>query len=344
MIRAKRAEAPRPACEAKPTHHRADDEAVYPSYPGARPTSGLREQSDGDGFGAAGRPWLYGESGLGTEQRRRAPGHDELRIAGRNRYRCRYDSIHRRREYTNLMEWPVVRLRYDQRVMDMSTKTFVLVISVLILLAIGIYAGIRSRVTEEVAVGQLTPAHPDVTRDNKEASRSIVVPKNNGSTSSFLDQATGWKVYRNEEYGYEIKYPEQARIKTRGPHRILIDIGGEAVAFSVKVNRNPENLSAKQWVEKLKARARRGEDAPMPIELIFHERGPDEGPIQVDTLSGYRFRVFAIDYEKDLVFFAGGPLIYELGLAAFDPNDPEFSIHSRIFRAMLETFRLLPNS
>ena len=218
----------------------------------------------------------------------------------------------------------------------MSTKALVLVGSSAVL-ALAIYIAVRLQPSERSPIADPTslPAAGEVAGSNTS------LPQTAERFSGLPEQEGNWQAYRNEEFHYEIRYPQNAKLRTHGSNRILIDIGGQAIAFSVRVLRNPEGLSAQGWVEELKARARRGEDAPVPVEQIRPDRGPDEGPVHVDTLSGYRLRVFAADHEKDLVFFAAGPFIYELGLAAVDPNDPEFAAHSEVFRRMLETFRMV---
>ncbi len=218
----------------------------------------------------------------------------------------------------------------------MSRSSLLLVGSSAVL-ALAIYIGIRSQPAETSSAAEPASSTPAAARvEGSDPSP----PKTTEMFPSPPEQEGDWKVHRNEEFGYEISYPEEATLKTRGSNRILIDIGGEAIAFSVRVLQNPEELSGEGWVEELKARASRGEDAPVPVEQIFPDRGSDEGPVNVDTLSGYRLRVFAGDHEKDLVFFAVGPFIYQLGFAAADPNDPDFETHSQVFHRMLESFRI----
>ena len=225
---------------------------------------------------------------------------------------------------------------------EISKTTVVTVVSIL-MIAIGMYIGIRPRATDEAAAGEPAAAHPNVAEPSQEDSTTTIASTNNDPRPGDPDQEPDWKVYTNDGYGYEIKYPPEATIRDYLPNQILIEIGGEALSFSVAVIENPQRLSAQQWVEHLKAEWRRGaDDVPIPVELISAERGPDEGPVQVGTLSGYRLRTFAYDHENDLVFFAAGPFIYALRFAAFDPNDPEFSLHHPIYLRILQTFRLLP--
>ena len=213
-------------------------------------------------------------------------------------------------------------------------------IAILITTGIG-YAGWKTWGGVEKVENQGGQALVKEYQPQKEVSESIAKTKK--AETSEID-TSGWRIYRNNQYRYEISYPPGSTIRNYGLNTILIDIGAGAVPFSVKVIPNPQRLSAKQWVEQLKAKAHRQEDVPLPIEQIFPEKGPQEGPVQVGTVSGYRLRVFAIDYEKDLFFLSSAEFMYELGLSAVDPNDPEFDMHHRIFIRMLETFRLVSNS
>ncbi len=227
---------------------------------------------------------------------------------------------------------------YDRMAMEISKTTVVTVVSILVI-AIGMYIGIRPRATDEAAAGEPAAAHRNVAEPSQEDSTTTIASTNNDPRPGDLDQEPDWKVYKSDEYGYEIKYPPDARIRGPGRDRVYIDIGGGADIFVVEVIENSEGLTAREWAEQTKAKRRAD---GLPDAVVLPDSTPAEGPVQVGTLSGYRLRIWDIDVHTDLVLVAAGRYMYVLGFPGFNHWHPNFPAHYAMYLRILQTFRLLP--
>src|SRR3989344_5162507 len=94
---------------------------------------------------------------------------------------------------------------------------------------------------------------------------------NSGPIETTIDETTNWKVYKNDEYGFEVKYPRDWTIKEDtlaneinfGERGLVTGVGGEKIiiekiGFSVGLYRNvgelwgnkEEQLSLENWISK----------------------------------------------------------------------------------------------
>ncbi|MDD5451625.1 MAG: hypothetical protein PHT49_06995 [Desulfovibrionales bacterium] len=166
-----------------------------------------------------------------------------------------------------------------------------------------------------------------------------------------LNQMTGWKTYRNEKYGYEIKCPEgwevieaQPRVGAKATwtgnalfegelqkvtflEKEYIDWPGE---FQIRVLSNPDQLSLEEWISKHEPQDVTGGSL---IQEVFDTT--------LDGIPAQRLSIFGFDHEGIDIVLPYNGYIYYLSFTGSNPNDAEAEGHQLTYNQMLRTFRFI---
>lgn len=116
---------------------------------------------------------------------------------------------------------------------------FFIIIGALLVVASVSYAGLvvwRDRVSEVVVteelpigedqqtIGRISPIKPDIPEEGASSEKMNRQPSNHPSLGQILPEVdtADWEAYRDEEYGFEVKYPQELTMY-RGSDRIVLD-------------------------------------------------------------------------------------------------------------------------
>jgi len=169
-----------------------------------------------------------------------------------------------------------------------------------------------------------------------------------GSKKQNSTNIKNWKTYKNEKYGYEVKYPYGKIAAIQQPwenvainmaDKVVIDIGTSAGAFYIWVSENPSRFTAKEYVE-LVVR----QDKQIALKDSLHKELTiyNQGQQVIDKMNVYWIDVWSPDATLRRSYISKSGKIYEVEFpTASNPNDSKAEEHFKVYEAMLSSFSFI---
>lgn len=171
------------------------------------------------------------------------------------------------------------------------------------------------------------------------------VKKQVAETDEFAD----WKTYRNEEFGFEIKYPAYGEVEESKEY-VLIDLvttkegsrTGNFGEFRIDVFENELGLSSEGWVDKKIEENRFDPEAlifPASGGSALHPSGQFNGGVP-----SQKIRFSSFNQQREAVYISAGRYIFVLSYNAAGPNEYGHDYSRTFLRMGRNTFRILTDN
>ncbi|KKT41258.1 MAG: hypothetical protein UW30_C0010G0014 [Candidatus Giovannonibacteria bacterium GW2011_GWA2_44_13b] len=167
-------------------------------------------------------------------------------------------------------------------------------------------------------------------------------------TNSQIDTST-WKTYRNEKYGFEVKYPSNWQISERNMEGLnpFVVLGNPLEGLKVFViyiffKPNPNKLSSEDYVSGVLDKSDK-EFQKTGIGVNLNEYRPE--PIVINSgITGYRLNgVFLFDHSAELIYFTRDVNAYNVSFPVAEENTNLFdpAENNKTARQILSTFKFV---
>ncbi|TRZ81275.1 hypothetical protein D4R86_02865 [bacterium] len=157
------------------------------------------------------------------------------------------------------------------------------------------------------------------------------------------DEFAGWKTYRNEEYGFEVKYPKEAKTEESWEGKggnminIITPISESGYGYDIGINviENTENLPVKDWcVNYYEALEKEAEERNYSFN---HTEGEE---VSLNDMPGYKISIINQNRLETHIYIDNATFVYDINYNDESANDPDWDVHKQKINQIISVFKL----